>query len=96
MAVQFDPEPLRPTEITLPQPRGFGIDVNVIPKLTLLSRLEQAGLLSAAINTLKTDPVLYEKWVALPHIDITDPTIKSFLTSIGGDVNTLLSPIKIG
>ena len=64
-----------------------------IPKLTLIDRLQAAGLFDVALAAIKADPLTYERWQASSSVDPENPEVRALLVVIGGDVDGLLAEI---
>jgi len=64
-----------------------------ISKRVLVERLGAAGLLSAAFTGLGGPGSLtYERWSASTYVDTTNTDVIALITTIGGNVATLLAP----
>lgn len=69
------------------------VTVAVISKLTLVERLNSAGLLTAARAAIDSaDLFTQERWNAAQTISADEPTVIAVLTAIGADLDTVLAP----
>lgn len=63
-----------------------------VSKLTIVRRLETAGLRVAAKTALAANDYLQDCWDASTEIDRNDPDVRNMLTTIGADVDAILAP----
>lgn len=65
----------------------------VLSKLTVIDRLNKAGLFKAAFTALGgPGALLYERWSAASEVNTKDPDVLALLGAIGADVQTVLAP----
>jgi hypothetical protein len=71
-----------------PEPR------RLVVKSTIIRRLNEAGLLAAAIQGLNSNLYARERWYApdWPSIYFDDPEALALLSAIGADVQTIMAP----
>ena len=62
-----------------------------VSKLTIISRLEAQGKFQAAIDALKANEFMYEKWQAVSHLQSDDANAIALFTAIGCDPDEILA-----
>lgn len=65
-----------------------------ISKLTLVDRLNEAGLFVVALAALQADPLTYERWQASNTVDPSNAEVLALIAGIGGDASVLLASEK--
>lgn len=77
MAVQYRKRPQR----------GY----HMVPRYTIIKRLEAAGKFADALAALKSDDLLYEKWQSLLEIRSDDAQARALFTQLGLDPDEMLA-----
>lgn len=65
--------------------------VQKISKYTIIKRLEQQDKFEQAINMLKKDELLYQKWLAVTSINSNDQNAINLFNALGLDPKIMLS-----
>lgn len=65
--------------------------VQKISKYTIIKRLEQQDKFEQAINMLKKDELLYQKWLAVTAINSNDQNAINLFNALGLDPKIMLS-----
>lgn len=63
-----------------------------VSKLTIVRRLEAAGLRVAAKTALAANDYLQDCWDSCVEVNRNDTDVRDMLTSIGADVDAILAP----
>ncbi len=64
---------------------------NSISKIDLINRLEAMNKFQEALQILKSDDLLYEKWSASSEIKTNDTNARNLLETLGLDPDKMLS-----
>lgn len=62
-----------------------------VSKYTIIKRLEQAGKFEEAINILKNNELLYQKWLSVQELRSDDENAINLFTDIGLNPDKMLS-----
>jgi|GEM_PF-6174066 len=67
------------------------VKINSISKLDLINRLEAINKFQDALEILKSDDLLYEKWSAATEIKTNDKNARGLLQNLGLDPAAILA-----
>lgn len=68
------------------------ISLTSLPKLLVIDRLDDTGLFKTALDALKSNPTMYERWSASNAVNPADPDVNALLDAIGADKSLILAP----
>lgn len=63
---------------------------HLVDKYTIIKRLEESGKFEIAISALKSNELLYQKWLAVKEIKSNDEKARNLFEEIGLDPNIIL------
>lgn len=69
----------------------FELDYHLVDKYTIIRRLEESGRFEIAISALKSNELLYQKWLAVREIKNNDEKARKLFEDIGLDPDVILA-----
>lgn len=64
---------------------------HLVDKYTIIKRLEELNKFNEAISVLKSNELLYQKWLAVSKIRNDDQNARAMFTAIGLDPDSILA-----
>lgn len=70
---------------------NFELGYHLVDKYTIIRRLEESGRFEIAISALKSNELLYHKWLAVKEIKSNDEKARKLFEDIGLDPEVILA-----